>query len=137
MPRQGRAPAAAVAGGAGGAGGGPCGSPDAAARRPAEKRIGASLQAHPTVYAGADLLAGMQGVDPAELFITSGATLVEGDGPADAYRLAEVPGVAVTPGVADGAKCERCWRVLPEVAVAEPVCERCADAVSTTLDAAE
>ena len=53
----------------------------------AEKRIGASLQANPTVYAGADLLAGMQGVDPAEVFITSGATLVEGDGPSDAYRL--------------------------------------------------
>ncbi len=58
----------------------------------AEKRIGSSLQAHPTVHATAELLAGMQGVDPAEVFITSGATLVEGEGPADAYRLAEVPG---------------------------------------------
>jgi isoleucyl-tRNA synthetase len=63
--------------------------------------------------------------------------LVEGDGPSDAYRLPEVAGIAVTPGLADGAKCERCWRVLPEVAVDEPICERCTDAVSTTLDAAE
>jgi len=103
----------------------------------AEKRIGASLQAHPTVYAAADLLAGMRGVDPAEVFITSGATLVEGEGPADAYRLADVAGVAVVPGLADGAKCERCWRVLPEVAAGEPVCDRCADAVAATATAAE
>ena len=79
----------------------------------------------------------MEGVDPAEVFITSGATLVAGDGPAEAYRLPEVAGVAVLPGLADGAKCERCWRVLPEVAVGDPICDRCDDVVSSPRDAAE
>ena len=84
----------------------------------------------------------MQGVDPAEVFITSSATLVAGEGPAEAYRLADVPGIAVVSGPADGAKCERCWRVLPEVVAGEPVCDRCADAVAASpaavpIDAAE
>jgi isoleucyl-tRNA synthetase len=43
----------------------------------------------------------------------------------------------VVSALADGAKCERCWRVLPEVAVGEPVCDRCDDAVAAGRDAAE
>ncbi len=57
----------------------------------------------------------MKGVDLAELAITSQATLAEGEGPADAWRLDEVPGVAVVPKLAEGRKCARSWRILPEV----------------------
>jgi isoleucyl-tRNA synthetase len=94
----------------------------------AEKRIGASLQAHPTVYAGADYVAAMAGVDLAELAITSAATLIEGPPPEGAFTLAEVPAVGVVPGLAQGRKCERCWMVLPEVgrhADHPGLCERC------------
>ena len=45
----------------------------------------------------------------------SQATLVEGEGPADAWRLDDVPGVAVVPKLAEGRKCARSWRILPEV----------------------
>jgi isoleucyl-tRNA synthetase len=99
----------------------------------AEKRIGASLQAAPVVHATAAQIAAFAGVDPAEICITSGLRMVEGDGPAEAFRLSDVAGVAVTAGLAEGGKCERCWRVLPEVGRArhghDRVCERCADAV--------
>ena len=81
-----------------------------------EKRIGASLEAAPTVYVtDPDLLAALDGVDLAEVFITSGATLVETDGPAEAFRIDDVPGVAVVPGLASGRKCARSWRILAEV----------------------
>lgn len=103
----------------------------------AEKRIGSSLQAAPTVYVSAAEKAAFDGLDPAEIFITSAATLVEGAGPEDAYRLPEVEGVACVPGTAEGGKCERCWRVLPEVAIGEPICDRCASVVAGLVDAAE
>jgi len=81
-----------------------------------EKRIGSALEAAPKVWiADLGLLAAFQGVDPAEVFRTSQATLASGEGPADAFRLAEQPGVAVEPLRAEGRKCARSWRVLPEV----------------------
>ncbi|MQT13045.1 isoleucine--tRNA ligase [Segnochrobactrum spirostomi] len=81
-----------------------------------EKRIGSSLEAHPTIYvANADLLAALEGADLAEIAITSAATLVAGEGPDGAFRLDDVAGVAVVPGLAEGTKCARSWRILPEV----------------------
>mgnify|MGYP005749301813 FL=1 len=99
----------------------------------AAKRIGASLEAAPVIHiADADLRAAVEGVDMAELCIASAATIVAGEGPADAFRMAEVPGVAVVPALAEGQKCARCWQVLPDVgthAHAPGTCGRCADAV--------
>jgi isoleucyl-tRNA synthetase len=81
-----------------------------------EKRIGSSLEAAPTVYiADADLLAALEGEDFAEICITSAITVEPGEGPAEAFRLAEIPGVAVVPALAEGRRCARSWKVLPEV----------------------
>jgi isoleucyl-tRNA synthetase len=81
-----------------------------------EKRLGAALEAAPKVWvADPDLIAAFEGLDAAEVFRTSQATLVVADGPAGAFRLAEVAGVAVEPARADGRKCARSWRILPEV----------------------
>ncbi len=81
-----------------------------------EKRMGAALEAAPHVYVtDPDLLAAFDGLDPAEVFRTSQATLVAGDGPADAFRLDGVAGVAVEAVKAEGRKCARSWRILPEV----------------------
>jgi isoleucyl-tRNA synthetase len=55
--------------------------------------------------------------------------LAGGDGPEGAFRLEEVAGVTVEPKPADGTKCARCWRVLPEVRAPAMVCERCEEAV--------
>ncbi len=95
----------------------------------AAKRIGASLQADPVLYVAAGLLPALAGLDLAEICITSGLRLVEGEAPAGAFRLAEVAGVGVVPDPAAGDKCPRCWRVLPEVTT-DGVCGRCAEAVS-------
>jgi isoleucyl-tRNA synthetase len=97
----------------------------------AAKRIGASLQAHPTIYAPAAYAEAVRGLDLAELAITSAATLRVEVPPAGAFALPDLPDIGVTVALADGAKCERCWRVLPEVGRhgVEGLCERCADAV--------
>ena len=82
----------------------------------AAKRIGSSLEAHPIVHvADPELFAAVVDVDLAELCITSGAALIEGEGPPDAFRLPEVPGVAVVPQLAQGRKCARSWKISPAV----------------------
>jgi isoleucyl-tRNA synthetase len=81
-----------------------------------EKRLGAALEAAPRVHvADPDLLNAFEGLDPAEVFRTSQATLMAGDGPTSAFRLPEAPGVAIEPLRAEGRKCARSWRILPEV----------------------
>ncbi|MEM7192519.1 MAG: class I tRNA ligase family protein, partial [Pseudomonadota bacterium] len=81
-----------------------------------EKRIGSSLEAAPDVYvADEDLRAALQGLDLAEITITSGTQLMEGEGPAGAFRLDDVPAVAVVFARAEGNKCARSWKILPEV----------------------
>jgi isoleucyl-tRNA synthetase len=98
-----------------------------------EKRIGASLQAHPTIYAGPEYVTALDGQDLAEIAITSAATLVEGAPPEDAFALDEVANVGVVASLAEGSRCERCWQVLPEVGADSEradICVRCADAVA-------
>ena len=90
----------------------------------ANKRIGSSLEAAPAVYiadpqllhAVAAELAGERGeTGLAEIAITSGASVVAGEGPAAAFRLDDVPGVAVEFRPAEGVKCARSWKIQPDV----------------------
>ena len=82
----------------------------------AAKRIGSSLEASPLVYvADKNLFSALVDIDLAEVGITSAATLVEGDGPAEAFRLPEVAGVAVVVQPAQGKKCARSWKISPAV----------------------
>lgn len=81
-----------------------------------DKVIGASLEAAPKVYITDDkLAAAVRGTDMAEISITSDIEIVEGEGPAEAFRLDEVRGVAVVFAKAEGQRCARSWRILPEV----------------------
>ncbi len=80
------------------------------------KTIGSSLEAAPEVFiADKALLAAFEGLDAAEIFITSGATLTSGAGPDAAFTLPEVPGVAVVFKRAEGRKCARSWKISPRV----------------------
>jgi isoleucyl-tRNA synthetase len=81
-----------------------------------EKRLGGALEAAPVVHLkGEALMAAFDGLDAAEVFRTSQATLVAGEGPPKAFRLDGVGDVAVEARKAPGRKCARSWRVLPEV----------------------
>ncbi|NBU27513.1 MAG: isoleucine--tRNA ligase, partial [Caulobacteraceae bacterium] len=86
-----------------------------------EKRIGSALEAAPVVRLGQpDLMAAFAGLDAAEIFRTSKAVLQMEPGPES---------VSISAGLADGHKCARCWRILPEVTSAAALCLRCEDAV--------
>jgi isoleucyl-tRNA synthetase len=82
----------------------------------AQKRIGSSLEAHPIVHVtNAELFEAVVDVDLAEICITSAATLMNEEGPAGAFRLPEVSGVAVVPKLAEGTKCARSWKILTNI----------------------
>jgi isoleucyl-tRNA synthetase len=81
-----------------------------------EKRIGSSLEAAPVIHiTDKKLFDAVKAEDWAEIGITSAATVKSGKAPEAAFTLDEVPGVAVVPGLAEGRKCARSWKVLPEV----------------------
>jgi isoleucyl-tRNA synthetase len=81
-----------------------------------EGRIGSSLEAAPKVYvADRDFRDALAGVDLAEISITSGAELMSSVGPEGAFRLDDVPGVAVVFARAQGTKCARSWKILEDV----------------------
>jgi isoleucyl-tRNA synthetase len=82
----------------------------------AAKRIGSSLEASPLVFVtDKAIFETLFDVDLAEVFITSNAMATNEDAPANAFRLNEVPGVAVMVEKAVGAKCARSWKILPTV----------------------
>ena len=76
-----------------------------------DRKIGSSLEAAPIVHvADEDLRNAYQGEDAADIFITSQALLTDAEAPAVAFRMDDVPGVAVVVGRADGQKCARSWK---------------------------
>jgi isoleucyl-tRNA synthetase len=107
----------------------------------ADKKIGSGLQAGPVLFTEPRYDAALAGLDLDEVCITSGIEKQAfGQQPEQHFALSDVPGVAVAFRLADGDKCERCWRVLPEVGqdAAHPsLCVRCGDAVEHLRSAAE
>src|SRR5690606_11229699 len=78
--------------------------------------IGSSLEAAPVVYISDPVLAeAVKGTDMAEVCITSAIEIVEGEAPADAFRIDEVRGVGVVFKRASGRKCARSWRYTEDV----------------------
>ncbi|MCE7029570.1 isoleucine--tRNA ligase [Jiella avicenniae] len=81
-----------------------------------DKVIGSSLEAWPTVHvADADTRALVAASDFAEICITSGIEISGEPAPADAFTLADTPGVAVAFAKAEGTKCARSWKITGDV----------------------
>jgi isoleucyl-tRNA synthetase len=96
------------------------------------KRLGSSLEAAVELFVPAALGDLLRDVDVAELCITSSGTVRVGPVPEDAFTLPELPGVGARITPASGRRCERCWRVLPEVGRVpghDDLCRRCAAVV--------
>ncbi len=98
-----------------------------------EKVIGASLEAAPVLYladqAVKDILEQMPFAD---ICITSDLTLSTEAAPSDAFTMAEIEGIAVSFVKAEGEKCGRCWKILPDVGTHSHagVCGRCDEALA-------
>ncbi len=98
-----------------------------------DKVIGASLEAAPIVHVeDAVVLAALKSVPFDDVSITSAIALTGDPSPAEAFRLPETEGVGVVFERAEGEKCQRCWKILPDVGTHahQGVCERCDSALS-------
>jgi isoleucyl-tRNA synthetase len=82
----------------------------------ARKTIGSSLEAAPVVHvADPDLRSALEGVDLAEVSITSDIHVTGEPAPAEAFTLEDVKGVGVVFARAKGRKCARSWRYTDDV----------------------
>ncbi len=79
------------------------------------KELGSSLEAAPVITA--QDLSVFENVDMADVCITSAVTLNAG-------------AVGVEINKAEGSKCQRCWKITPEVDENGDLCNRCADVMS-------
>ena len=98
-----------------------------------EKVIGASLEAAPILYLADQAVKDVLEQMPfADICITSDLTLSTDAAPSDAFTMAEIEGVAVSFVKAEGEKCGRCWKILPDVGTHSHagVCGRCNDALA-------
>jgi len=109
------------------------------------KRIGSALEAAPIILFHGRVDKWIEafenafnGLDAAEVFRTSQASLRLLSYPLDDETLGLRKGrgdgyddtMDVIPHHAQGEKCDRCWRILPEVKPATKLCLRCTDAVA-------
>jgi isoleucyl-tRNA synthetase len=96
------------------------------------KVIGSSLEACPSVYLSEELAAVITNPETfADLCITSQVKLETGAAPEGAFVIPEVEGVSVVFAKAEGDKCGRCWKILPDVGghAHADVCGRCSAAL--------
>lgn len=96
----------------------------------AAKTIGSSLQAQVTIFTTSVNADFLNDFNLAEITITSHAKVTIAQPPAQAFVMDDVEDIGVVVSIADGEKCVRCWRVLPEVTQNEQdLCQRCEEAI--------
>ncbi len=79
----------------------------------ASKDLGSSLEAAPVIQVSSDLKVILEGINMADICITSQIKIEEGE---DSISIQK----------STGEKCARCWKVLPEVSAhADHICTRC------------
>ncbi len=83
------------------------------------KEIGSSLEAAPVIKVSATYKKALNGLNIADIAIVSNVEIEDGDDLNIKFKKA------------DGEKCVRCWKVLPEVANhSDHICNRCDDVVN-------
>ncbi|MEM7651499.1 MAG: class I tRNA ligase family protein, partial [Pseudomonadota bacterium] len=84
----------------------------------ADKTIGSSLEALPVITVDENMAKAIEGQSLPDVFITSQVKVEQGS--ETAVKIEKAP----------GAKCIRCWKVLPEVFENGDICNRCAAVVN-------
>jgi isoleucyl-tRNA synthetase len=94
------------------------------------KVIGSSLEASPVVYLEDQQTFDILNSIPfADICITSSIELSLDKAPKSAFSSEEAKGIKIDFLVASGEKCQRCWKILPEVNITNPICGRCDEAL--------
>ena len=94
----------------------------------ADKTIGASLEAAPVVHVEEpEMLKALKSVAFDDICITSDLVLTADPAPSEAFRMSDAPGLGVVFELAEGEKCQRCWKILPDVGTHKHpgTCARC------------
>ncbi|NHQ73537.1 isoleucine--tRNA ligase [Roseovarius gahaiensis] len=97
-----------------------------------DKVIGASLEAAPVVHVhDPEMLDALKSVNFEDICITSDIRLTGDPLPNEAFRMPETEGVGVVFERASGDKCQRCWKILPDVGRHSHTgtCKRCSEAL--------
>ncbi len=84
-----------------------------------DSKIGSSLQASVKLSLPEEEFLLLSGVDLPSLFITSNVQIVN----------SSASHIKVEINLAVGDKCERCWKILPEVSANDGICKRCKEVV--------
>lgn len=95
----------------------------------ADKVIGSSLEASPVIRLADSYKSAVGKIDWAEIGITSECKVEFGPALDGSFTLPDVEGVSVSFQEAAGDKCDRCWRIMPEVKgeMENKLCIRCDD----------
>ncbi len=88
-----------------------------------DKTIGSSLEALPIVSVDESTMKAVEGQNLEDILITSSVQITSGT-------------PSITVGKTPGSKCERCWKVLPEVEENGDLCNRCTEVVAQKQKAA-
>ena len=102
----------------------------------AAKVFGKSLEAKVTLHCDGDLYEALKASESQlpDLLIASQVEVAKGG---EGEVQGDTEGLSITAEKAEGGKCERCWKVLPEVgadAAYPALCPRCAAAVKSLVD---
>jgi isoleucyl-tRNA synthetase len=100
-----------------------------------EKVIGSSLEAYPVIYLeDQKTFEILDSIPFADICITSSIKLSLENAPETAFSTEEIKGIKIDFQKASGEKCQRCWKILPEVSLQNPVCGRCNEALQVQDD---
>lgn len=88
-----------------------------------EKLIGSSLQAKVTLFAADEVLYTKNSEFWEEIAIVSEFEILNGEAPENAFVSEDFPHVKVVVSLANGEKCERCWKITQ--VDEDKVCDRC------------
>ena len=95
-----------------------------------EKVIGSSLEAYPVIHLeDQKTFEILDSIPFADICITSSIKLSLENAPETAFSTEEIKGIKIDFQKASGEKCQRCWKILPEVNLQNPVCGRCNEAL--------
>ncbi len=100
-------------------------------KKRSDKIIGASLEAKPMIYIGnPDILLAIKKLNLADLCIVGEIGFLDTKPTENIFTLDDVPDVIVQFDTAKGEKCNRCWKILPQVSQqTDYLCKRCDDAL--------
>ncbi len=95
------------------------------------KVIGSSLEAGPVVHVDVAAQEVLRSVSFDDMCITSAISVTTEAAPEGAFTLDDVADVAVVFAKAEGEKCQRCWKILPDVGTHDHAgtCARCNEAI--------